>query len=167
VSDHPDEEPTAADGPDEEPGVERPDEEVPDTYSVDEAPMGTEEADVPDEPEGSDDPDDPESPDDSDSPRVTVEQAVEQIRRESLKAASIPALIDGVLVLLVANLLLTVFDVGVPGPSWTRMAAPAVVGLVAAGTEFALRARRPPIEQFEGVPPAVRGRPRGPPGGLQ
>ncbi|MFB6091833.1 MAG: hypothetical protein ABEK02_02355 [Haloquadratum sp.] len=108
-----------------------------------------------------------------------IRAAIDEIRREVRKAAAVHAAVDAALVALVANLVLELV-----GPAWlTRpFGPPAVVGralrdviggaaptaltraslvAVALGTvafalEFALRLRRPLVEQFEAANPPVR-----------
>lgn len=92
----------------------------------------------------------------AEDPRAAVEGAVQQIRRESLKAAAVPALVDGVVVLLAANLVLALVGARLPGPEWAGLVAAAGLGLVAAAAEFALRVRRPPVERFEAANPDLQ-----------
>jgi hypothetical protein len=92
----------------------------------------------------------------AEDPRAAVEGAVKEIRRESLKAAAVPALVDGVVVLLAANLVLALVSARLPGPEWAGLAAAAGLGLVVATGEFALQVRRPPVERFEAANPDLR-----------
>ncbi|WP_254823521.1 DUF7502 family protein [Haloglomus halophilum] len=88
--------------------------------------------------------------------RERVERAVRQVRREARKAAAVHAVVDGVVVLLAANLALTVAGVVFPGPSWLETAVVVSLGVVAATTEFLARTRQPLVQQFEAVNPQVR-----------
>lgn len=105
--------------------------------------------------------------------RNRMETALRAVRREVLKAATVYAAVDAVALFLVANLLLAFVDpgwlparVGVPaavtdavGASGAAVpgSAPvaATVGVVAFLGELWYRTRRPLVEQFEGVNPAV------------
>lgn len=89
-----------------------------------------------------------------------VRRAVAEIRREGLKAAALVAVVDAAFVALLANLAATV--VGVPelaatvaGPATVGTLLAAALGLLAGVAEFAWRARRPTVERFEEVNPAV------------
>jgi hypothetical protein len=88
--------------------------------------------------------------------REYVQRAIGQVRSEARKAAAVPALVDGVVVLLAVNLLLTLFRVDLPGPAWLDLGLPVVAGLAAGVGEFLVRQRRPLVEQFEAVNPEVR-----------
>jgi hypothetical protein len=88
--------------------------------------------------------------------RDRVQRAVVQVRREARKAAAIHAVVDGAIVLLVANLVLTLAGLTLPGPVWADVATAAGAGLLAAVGEFLYRTRRPLVEQFEAVNPSVR-----------
>ncbi|GAD52342.1 hypothetical protein MBEHAL_1102 [Halarchaeum acidiphilum MH1-52-1] len=102
------------------------------------------------------------------SPREGMTRAIRAVRREGLKVAAIYATIDAVLVALLADLACTSVDaapatVSLPalGPlaGYSLPVAPLVavaLGLVAFSAEVVLRARRPLVEQFEAVNPAVR-----------
>ena len=87
--------------------------------------------------------------------RRRVRRAVVQVRRETIKAAAIHAVVDAVLVTLLVNLALTVAGLDLPGPSYTRQAIAVGAGLLVGAVEFALRFRVPSVEQFEAVNPAV------------
>ena len=87
--------------------------------------------------------------------RQQIRRAVVQVRRETIKAAAIHAVVDAVLVVLVVNLGLTVVGIDLPGPSYVRQVVAGVAGLLVGATEFGLRFRTPPIAQFEAVNPAV------------
>ncbi|WP_276258479.1 DUF7502 family protein [Haloglomus litoreum] len=88
--------------------------------------------------------------------RERVERAVRQVRWEARKAAAVHAVVDGVVVLLAANLALTVAGVTLPGPARLDLAVVVGLGVVAAIAEFLLRTRQPLVEQFEAANPAVR-----------
>jgi hypothetical protein len=88
--------------------------------------------------------------------RGRVERAIRQVRREARKAAAVHAVIDGVAVLLAANLALTVAGITLPGPARLDLAVVVGLGVVTAVVEFLARTRRPLVEQFEAVNPAVR-----------
>jgi hypothetical protein len=87
--------------------------------------------------------------------RREVRRAVAKVRRETIKAAAIHAVVDAVLVVLLVNLALTVAGIDLPGPSYTRQAIAVGAGLLVGAVEFALRFRVPSVEQFEAVNPAV------------
>jgi hypothetical protein len=87
--------------------------------------------------------------------RERIRRAIVQVRRETIKAAAIHAVVDAVLVVLAVNLAVTVLGVDLPGPWYTRQAIAVGAGLLVGATEFALRFRTPPVEQFEAVNPDV------------
>lgn len=105
--------------------------------------------------------------------RNRMETALRAVRREVLKAATVYAAVDAVALFLVANLLLAFVDpgwlparVGVPAAVTGAVGASgaavpgsalvaAAVGVAAFLGELWYRTRRPLVEQFEGVNPAV------------
>lgn len=114
-----------------------------------------------------------------DDPRPRVEAALEEVRRECWKAATLHAVVEAMVVFFAANLVLVTVD-----PGWlpTRFVLPAavgdplsgvlgvsgpvglpgsgtlalVLGLVAFGVGIGVRVRRPLVEQFEAANPEVR-----------
>ncbi len=82
---------------------------------------------------------------------ATMRRAITAVRREGYKAAFIYAVLDGTLIGLVADLLLTVFRLDIlPNPY------PAItVGFLGGLATFAYRIRKPLIERFEAVNPEV------------
>lgn len=104
----------------------------------------------------------------TDDPLATMRAAIAEVRREGQKAALLYAVVDGVLVALAANLLVAlsgvpalVAPVSLPGDALGGAAVPVgsipavALGVVAAAAEFGLRTRRPLVERFEEVNPAV------------
>ncbi len=113
-------------------------------------------------------------------PRQRMADALAEVRREGYKVAVIYAVVDAALVTLAVNLLLQVVTVGaIPetvrplaplsgvlsgtGLSWlagtpvgTSTLAGAAAGLLTFVVEFALRVRRPLVEQFEAANPSIR-----------
>lgn len=89
----------------------------------------------------------------------TVEAAVAEVRREGYKATAVSATADAVIVLLVANLALTVVAVDLPSvpaiPVETRAVAAALVGLIVGVASFALRTRRYGVRRFEAANPEL------------
>lgn len=104
--------------------------------------------------------------------RASVAAALREIRREAYKVAAVYAVVDAALVALIANLALRVAEpawaagaIRVPLPTGAieggvglpiAVLAAVVAGLVVLAGEFALRARRPVVEQFEAANPAIR-----------
>jgi len=108
--------------------------------------------------------------------RERIEAAITEVRREALKAAGVSALVDGVAVFLLVNLLVVALE-----PGWlpTRIALPGplsgaleplvgagaalpgsallagVGGVLTFGGELYYRTRTPLVEQFEAVNPGV------------
>jgi hypothetical protein len=108
-----------------------------------------------------------------------IRRALVQIRREGWKVAVIYATVDAALATLLANLVLTVFEVAalptrtpIPGVVLDALAAVGVsraeptvssaavvglgLGLLVFGVEVAWRVRRPLVEQFEAANPDLR-----------
>lgn len=106
-------------------------------------------------------------------PRTQMADAIDEIRREGLKAALVYAVVDAAAAFLAVNLLLAVLDPGwlparvtLPGVADAVGASDAVtvpgsavlaaaVGVAAFVGELWYRTRRPLVEQFEAVNPAV------------
>jgi len=94
-----------------------------------------------------------------DSRRAEMAAALRVIRREGWKAAVVEATVEAAVVFLLVDVLLTVTESGIP----TQLAIPVpgsavagvAVGLVAFAVGLWLRVRRPLVEQFETVNPAV------------
>lgn len=93
-----------------------------------------------------------------------MREAVAEIRREGYKAAALYAVVDAVLVALVANLAITVVGVewadspgsaGDPGPITVGLLVVVVTGVLAFAAEFGYRVRRPLVERFEAANPEV------------
>jgi hypothetical protein len=105
------------------------------------------------------------------TPRERMERAVRAVRREGQKAALIEATVEAVAVLLVVDLLLSVVPVAqlpptvpvpesvAPSPAFAALDTGAVVavvvGVVTFGAGLWLRLRRPAVERFGAVNPAV------------
>lgn len=89
--------------------------------------------------------------------RATIDRAVRAIRREGQKAAALHAVIDGVAVFLVVNLLVRVLAVSLPaiGPVRGGTLAALGVALLAGAAEFGLRVRYYTVERFEAANPVV------------
>jgi hypothetical protein len=91
----------------------------------------------------------------SDDLRATVREAITRVRREALKAAAVHAVVYGALAALAVNLALTALGLDLPGPSYTRQALAAAVGVAVLVAVFVRRTRTPLVEQFEAVNPSV------------
>lgn len=81
----------------------------------------------------------------------TMRRAIRVVRREGYKAAIVYAVLDGTLAGLLANLVLTVTEVGIVPKTYPSIAVGVIVGL----GSLAYRVRRPLIERFEAVNPEV------------
>jgi hypothetical protein len=116
--------------------------------------------------------------DEGTSPERRMRRAITEVRREGYKVALIYAVVDAALAALAVNLLVQVvkpaelpttlpwptalFDAIVryagapPGPLQTSIVVGIAAGVVVFVVEFAVRTRRPFVEQFEGANPEVR-----------
>jgi hypothetical protein len=112
------------------------------------------------------------------SPEQRMRRAITEVRREGYKVTLIYAVVDAAFAALVVNLLVQVlkpsqlpttlpwptvlFDAIVryagapPGPLQTSVVVGIAAGVVVFVVEFAVRTRRPFVEQFEGANPEVR-----------
>ncbi|SEO67578.1 hypothetical protein SAMN04487948_104118 [Halogranum amylolyticum] len=96
------------------------------------------------------------------SPRTAVDEALREIRREGLKIAVVYSVVDAALATLLVNLAFHLFGTEWPlGPFLVDGTLPGTtlvavgVGLLVGGVEFAVRRRRPIVEQFEAANPSV------------